>query len=290
MEIFWFLLALLSTLSHSLKWFFQKLNLKDINSNTLIFVLSWWSLIFWLPFVVNLWIPEISLKLFLVFIVGSVLFYIWKLFHFKAMQVEDISYIAPLMWLVTLWVVFLWMLILKEIPSLIWLIWIIIILISVYILNIQKYHTNFLEPIKHLFTNKWSRLFLITIFCYSFTNILDKIWVQESYPIFWIFLMNLSLFIISSFWLKKTYKKDILFIKDKYKLLIVTLFFYCLWHIAQFTAIQYIFIWYMSAIKTASLLFTIMLWWIFLNEKDILKKMILWLFIVIGLVLIYLGK
>lgn len=290
MEILWFLLAIVSALSHSIKGMFQKINLKDINSNTLIFVLSWLSTLFWIPFIITMWIPDISLKLILVFVLWSILFYIWKLFHFKALQIEDISYISPLMWLVTVWVVFLWMLFLNEVPSVYWITWIGFILIWVYFLNLQKYHTRFFEPIKHLYTNKWSQLFLITVICYSFTNIFDKIWVAESYPIFWIFLMNLSLFVISSFKLNKTFKKDILFFKKHSVLLLITFLFYVLGHITQMTAIQYIFIWYMSAIKTASLLFTIILWGIFFKEKDILKKFIYWLIIVMGLIFIYLGK
>ena len=290
MEILGFLLAITSALSHSIKWMFQKVNLKDINSNTLIFVLSWLSTLFWIPFIVHMWIPEISLKVVLVFVLWSALFYIWELFHFQALQIEDISYISPLMWLVTVWVVCLWAVILNEIPSIYWIIGIGLILMWVYFLNLQKYHTKFFEPIKHLYTNKWSQLFLITVICYSFTNILDKIWVAESYPIFWIFLMNLSLFIISSFKLNKTFKKDISFFRTHWVLIWITFFFYVLGHITQMTAIQYIFIWYMSAIKTASLLFTIILWWIFFKEKDIMKKFTYWVLIVIGLIFLYLGK
>lgn len=290
MEILGFLLAITSALSHAIKWMFQKVNLKDINSNALIFVLSWLSTLFWIPFIIKMWIPEISLKLLIVFILWSVLFYIWKLFHFKALQIEDISYISPLTWLVTVWVLILGIIILDEIPSIYWAIWVGFILIWVYFLNLQKYHTKFFEPIKHLYTNKWSQLFLISIICYSFTNILDKIWVAESYPIFWIFLMNLSLFVISSFKLNKTFKKDITFFRTHWGLVWITFFFYVLGHITQMTAIQYIFIWYMSAIKTASLLFTIILWWIFFKEKDILKKLAYWVLIVLWLVFIYLGK
>ena len=289
MELIWFFLAILTAFSHSLKGIFQKTNLKDINSNTLVFILSGLSIIFWFPFVLYNWIPEITLKLILVFIFSWILFYIWKIFSFKALQEEDISYISPLNWLITIGVLFLWFILLKETPSFFWILWVLIILFGVYFLNLEKYHTKFFDPIKHIFTNKWSQFFLITVVCYSFTNIFDKIWVLESYPIFWLFMMNVFLFFTSLYWFLKTYKKDLTYIKKSYLVLLWTFVFYALWHISQMTAIQYIFIWYMSAIKTAGMLFTIVLWWIFFKEKDLLRKFIIWFFIVLGVILIYFG-
>ena len=290
MEFIWFLLAILTAFSHAFKWIFQKINLKDMNSNTLIFLLSAWSIVFWFPFICYLGLPEITIKLILVFIFSGILFYIWKFFSFKALQEEDISYISPLHWLITIGVLFLWFILLKETPSFFWILWVLIILFWVYFLNLQKYHTKFFEPIKHIFTNKWSQFFLITVVCYSFTNIFDKIGVLESYPIFWLFMMNVFLFFTSFYWFTKTYKKDIWYIKNKYLLLLGTFVFYALWHIAQMTAIQYIFIGYMSAIKTAWMIFTIILWWIFFKEKDLLRKFIIWFFIVLWIVLIYFAK
>jgi len=90
MEAFWFFLAVLTSLSHSFKWVLQKAGLKNINSNTLVFVLSGLSVIFWLPFVIYTWIPELTTKLIWVFVLSWVLLYIWKLFSFKALQAEDI--------------------------------------------------------------------------------------------------------------------------------------------------------------------------------------------------------
>ncbi|QFR39376.1 DMT family transporter [Candidatus Gracilibacteria bacterium 28_42_T64] len=290
METIGFLLAILTAFSHSAKGIFQKTNLKNINSNTLVFILSGLSILFWFPFVLYIGIPEITGKLILVFIFSGILFYAGKLFSFKALQSEDISYISPLNGLITVGVLLLGFILLKETPNLFGILGVFIILFGVYFLNFQKYHTNFFEPIKHIFTNKGSQFFLITVVCYSFTNIFDKIGVLETYPIFWLFIMNIFLFFTSLFGFLKTYKKDIQYIKNSYLVLIGTFVFYAIGHIAQMTAIQYIFIGYMSAIKTAGMLFTIILGGIFFKESNLPRKFLIGIFIVLGVVLVYFGK
>lgn len=282
----WFTLAILSAICQSFKDISIKNNLKDISSNTLIFMLSWLSIIFWFPFVINIWIPELSMKFWTVFFISGTLFYIWKMFNFKAMEIEDISYIAPLKWLMTVWVLILSIFLLDEIPSLLGIIWIILILIWTYFLNITKYNTGILEPILRIFKNKGSRFFLVTIFCYSITVVLDKIWIIESYPIFWIFMMNIFLFTLSLKNFIPNYKKEQKLIKKNIKFILLTSVLYWLSHITQMEAINIIFAWYVSAIKISSMLFTIILWWIFFNEKDIKKKLTIGLLIVLGVILI----
>jgi len=289
MENFWFLLAILMSFINALKEISIKHNLKDIDSNSFIFILSSLSVIFWLPFVFYEGIPELSLKFWWVFFLSWILFYIWKLFNFKAMQAEQISYIAPLKALPTLGSLILWIVFLKELPSTVWIIWVIIVLFWVYILNLQKYHTKFFDPIIYLFKNKWARFYLITVFAYSFTIILDKIWVLESYPIFWIFMMNIFLFIMSFNKGRKKILENKNILIEKYKFIILTFLLYAGSHIAQMTAIQYIFVSYVSLIKTAWILFVILFWWIFFKEKDILRKLWIWTIIVLGVTLIYLS-
>ena len=226
MESFWFFMAILMSFVTSLKEISIKSNLKDINSNTLIFLLSWLSIIFWLPFLLYQWIPELSLKFWLVFFISGILFYIWKLFNFKAMQAEDISFIAPLKWLVSIWAIIVWIFILNEYPSLIWWIWITVILLWAYFLNLQKYHTKFLDPFIHIVTNKWSRYYLVSVLAYSFTVILDKIWVLESSIIFWIFMMQLFLFCVSSKNFKKSFIESKIIIQKKYKFILLSFILY----------------------------------------------------------------
>lgn len=290
METFWFLLAILMTFVSSLKEIAIKSNLKNIDSNTLIFILSGLSIIFWFPFIIYEGFPELSLKFWWVFFLSGVLFYIGKLFNFKAMQAEEISYIAPLKWLVSLWVLILWIFILKEIPPITWIIWAILVLFWTYLLNLQKYHTKFFEPIIHLFKNKWAQFYLITVVCYSFTVVFDKIWVLESTPIFWIFMMNIFLFVMSFNKFKKKLPETKNILIEKYKFISLAFWLYALSHITQMTAIQYIFASYVSIIKTAWMLFAIILWWLFFKENNILRKMWIWVIIVVWVILMYLAK
>lgn len=287
MESIWFLLAILSSFVQSLKEISIKNNLKGIDSNALIFILSFLSIIFWFPFIIYNWIPELSLKFWWVFFLSWILFYIWKLFSFKAFQVGDISTISPLKSLITVFSLFLWILIVWDKPSFLWLIWIIVIVVWVYFLNLQKYHTKIYDPIMHLFKNKWSKYFLVSIICYSFTFVFDKVWVLESNPIFWVFMMNFFLFFTSFNNFKKDYFKNKTFLITKYKFLFLTFFFYALSHITQMTALQFILLQYVSAIKTSSLLFAIVIWWLFFKEKWLKRKFLIWLIIVSWVILIY---
>lgn len=287
MITFWFLLALLSSFIQALKEISIKNNLKNLDWNTLIFILSGLSLILWFPFVLYNWIPDLSSKFFIVFFLSWFLFYIWKLFNFKALQIEDISYISPLKSLISIFVLFLWIIILNEIPNIFWLIGLLLVLIWLYLLNIQKYHKKFIEPIVHIFKNKGSQFFLVTIFCYGFTNIFDKIWVLETNPIFWIFVMNLFLFFVSLKNFLKDFSKNKEFITKRYKSILITFLFYSTSHITQMASLQYIFASYVSVIKSSSMLFVIIIWWIFFKEKDLLRKFFIWLLILVWIIFIY---
>lgn len=150
----WFWLAILSAIFQSFKEISIKNNLRELHSNSLIFLLSWLSVVFWLPFVLYIWVPELSLKFWLVFFVSWTLFYIWKIFSFKAIQIEDVSYLAPFKWLLTIWVVILSIFILDEYPSFLWLLWIVLIIIWTYLLNINSSNKKLIDPFLHIIKNK----------------------------------------------------------------------------------------------------------------------------------------
>lgn len=282
----WFTLAIFSAIFQSLKQVYAKKNLKNISSDMLVFLLSLFWLIFWLPFVIYFWFPELSLKFILIFLFSGSLFYIWKIFNYKALEVADISYLSPLKSLLTIWVLIISAIFLKEYPSFLWYLWIFFILIGVYLLNTAKYHTKFLDPFINIAKNKWARLYFVMILCYSITTILDRVWVAETYPIFWIFSMNFFIFLFSLRGFLKVKKKELSIVRKNFLPIFITFIFYALTNICQMTAIDMIFIWYFSAIKISSMLFSIILWWIFFKEKDIKKKLLIWLLIVLGVILI----
>lgn len=286
----WFLLAIIVAILQWVKETSLKSNLKNINSNILIFLLAFFSVLFWLPFIVYFWIPDLSIKFWWVFLLSGFTLYVWKLLNFRAMQAEEISYIAPFRWLIMICVVIFSFILLWEYPSVLGWLGIFLILLWIYLLNITKYHTKFLDPILHITKNKSFLFILFSSIFYWLTTVLDKIGLSEAYPIFWIFIVNLYLVLISSKNFISTFSSNKKSILNSYNVIVITFILYLLIQLIQMEALKLIYPWYFSWIKNSSMLFTIILWWIFFNEKDIKKKLLTWLFIVLWVILIIVWK
>lgn len=271
---------------NSIKEIFTKHSLKTVDTKLLIWIVSLFSSFLMLPFVINEWLPNFTQTFFLAFIFGWILYFIWKFYYFKALKYWEISYIAPLKWLVTVNVIFTSWLLLWEIPRITWILWLFFVILWVYTLSIQKGHIKFLDPIKHLFTNKWSRFYLITALVYGFTVTIDKIWVLETSPFFWWFSMNMFLFFVTLPNIIKNKKKSKKLITDNYKVLSWLILLHTTVYIWQMYVIQNILASYTSAFKTSSALFTIVIWWLFFKEKDLKKKFVSWLIILAWIILI----
>ncbi|USN58999.1 MAG: EamA family transporter [Candidatus Peribacteria bacterium] len=154
-------------------------------------------------------------------------------------------------------------------------------------MNLQKYHSRFIDPILFFWRDPGARLYLVTIVCYSFTNIFDKIGVTETSPVFWIFMMNVFLLVMSLKDMKQSYVQDMQVVKKKYLSFGSTFAFYAGSHITQMFAIQYLFVSYLSAIKIASMLLVIIFGGLFFKEQGVLKKAMVGTIIVFGVILIY---
>lgn len=285
-----FLLAwVLLSFVNSFKEISIKYSLKTIDTQLLIWIMSFFSSLLMLPFVISEWIPNLTPKYFAAFWIWWILYFIWKYFYFKALEIWDISFIAPLKWFVILNVILTSWLLLWEVPSSIWFIWMILIVLWIYVLSIQKWHISFLDPIKHLITNKWSRLYLITSVAYWFTVTIDKIGVLETSPFFWAFSMTSFLFFVTLPKIIKDFWKTKKIIIKNYKILSWIVILQTCISVWQMYIISNILASYTSAFKASSALFSIVIWWIIFKEKDLQKRFLAWLIIVWGIILIVLS-
>jgi|SaaInlStandDraft_5_1057022.scaffolds.fasta_scaffold02138_6 uncharacterized membrane protein len=283
----YFLIAwVLLSFVNSIKEIFIKHSLNKVDSKLLVWVMSLFSSLLMLPFVIREWIPELTNKFYIAFFFWWVIYFIWKFFYFEALKNWEISFISPLKWLVTVNVIFTSWLLLGEVPSFVWLMWMILAIVWVYILSIQKWHVKIIDPIKHLFTDKWSKLYLITALAYWFTVTIDKIGVLETSPFFWWFCMNMFLFFVTIPYLLKNLAKSKNFLINNYKILSWLVILHASIYIWQMYVIQNILASYTSAFKSSSALFTVIIWWIFFKEKDLKKKFFSALLIVLWIVLI----
>lgn len=264
-----------------------KHSLKNIDSWLLAWMTSLFTIFFSIPFLVNEWLPnEFSPNFIWILLFWWVFYYFWKFFNFSSLKHGDISLIWPMKWLVTLSTIFTSFLLLWEIPSKIWVVWLLLIVLGTYLLTIEKSHTHFLDPIKALLKNKWSRLYLICIMFYWFTVTFDRMWVLWSSVWFWTVSMNTFVFLFSL--------PD--FIKNKWKIistfkwiylsfsLIVVLHFIV--YVSQMYVVGEILVPYTSAFKTSTALFAVVIWWWFFKEKWLLQRFLSALIILSGVALI----
>ncbi|NQZ85449.1 MAG: EamA family transporter [Nanoarchaeales archaeon] len=283
-----FLIMIVSAFLYSLKTIITKHNLKVISSNSMIFITTVISSIILFPFVLFYGFPEFSFKLLFFIIINGVIFYFAKYFAFRALQKEDISIIAPLTGVVTLMVMITSFFILSESPTLFGFFGILLVVIGVYLLNTQKYHTKLLDPIKHLFTNEGTKLYMIATLFYGFVVVLDKMGVLLSSPLFWTFIISVVMAVVSSFKFKKNFKKEKKFIISSYKPLSLIIVLYILVHLSQMYAITLILASYVSALKTLNVLFTICIGGLFFKEKNLFRKFLIGCVIIVGVMMIML--
>lgn len=264
-----------------------KHSLKNINTWVLAWLTALFTIFISLPFLFIEWIPEKFPPNFIwTFLFWWVFYYFWKFFNFTSLKLWDISLIAPMKWLVTFFTVVTSILLLWENVSLLWWLGLTLIISWIYLLAVEKTHTNVLSPIKALWTNKWSKMFLIAVMFYWFTVTIDRMWVLWSSIWFWTISMNLFVFIFSLPDIIKHRKNIIPSFKNLYFSFFLIVSLHSIIYISQMYIVSQILAPYTSAFKTSSALFSVIIWWWFFQEKWLIKKFISALIILLWTMLI----
>ena len=131
---------------------------------------------------------------------------------------------------------------------------------------------TFIAPIRALFRDPGSRMFLIALCFYGFTVTFDRMGIHASSIWLWAFLMNSIVFIMSSrdiYKYRKTLRKNI---KKEYKALVILIVLHVWIYISQMYIVSEIIAPYTSAFKSASALFSIVLGGWFFREKNLLQR------------------
>jgi drug/metabolite transporter (DMT)-like permease len=180
--MFWTLLTIAAALGQSSKDALAKRLSGKLNSYTLSVGIAFCivlcvtpSLFFNQNFIVNLtplWL--------LVFLFTGVMFAITQVLMNKAFAISDLSVTIPILNFSTLWTLVLSPFLLGEFPNSIQLTGIVLITIGAYILKLTKETKSFLEPLKHLLTDRGSQYMLIVSFIWGLDTILGKIGARET--------------------------------------------------------------------------------------------------------------
>ncbi len=238
-----------------------------------------------IPFIVQEGIPSHIDSWFLwVVLGGGIFYYFGKFFNFTALSLGDISYITPMKGLVSIAVIFSSLLLLGEGVTLGGWLGIFLIFLGTYFLALEKTHTHIFAPIRALWTNAGSKMYLISVLMYGFTVTFDRMGVQGSSIWIWTFLMNFIMFVMSSRDLyseRKTIRQDM---RKYWKVLFFILSLHVFVYVSQMWIVSQVIAPYTSGFKAASALFAVIFGGWFFKEKDIMKRFIAAMIILIGVI------
>jgi bacterial/archaeal transporter family protein len=240
-----------------------------------------------LPFLIFQGIPEtvFSWSFLTALILGWACYFGGKYLSFTSYKLGDISYITPLKGLTTVFSIFTAFLIFGQIPSIWGFIGIIFIFIGTYTLGFKK-NIWFFGPIRHLFTEKSSQIYLMAVFFYGFSIPIDKWWVEASTPFFWVFCMNLVLFLWT---FKKVVRERKVFLKEVSPYMgrfFLWTFLQILNLLSYLYCIERMPVSYVSGFKTASIIFVVLIGGYIFQEKDLRKRSFASLIVFLGLLCI----
>lgn len=278
----WIVYALATAFFESLNGVFSKKSTKKLD----IYTVSWsyriLSVIFLLPIIFFTPVPQITNGFWMALTISGILNTLATVLIVIAFKKSDISLVAPLIVITPLFLTITSPLIVGESVSALGLVGIIAIVLGAYLLNLKGKAT--LKPFKELLRQRGPQLMLIVALLFSITSNFDKIGVQASSPLFWIFAMNIviSLLLLPIVLIKKTITKAI----PHYKTLIPLGLVSALTMLFQMIAINIGPVPYVIAIKRLSIIISIVWGATLFKEKNIRERVLGSLCMIAGLVLL----
>jgi drug/metabolite transporter (DMT)-like permease len=279
----WIFLAGVSACVQAIEFVFTKNVSKRIDpfvlSTMFAFVLlvcSWLRLLFvwWFTFY---WYSNTFWAIVLASVIA---FAVWRYFFTISLSLSDISVISPLLVLVPLFTLWTWAVILWEIPSVYWRIWVFLIILWSYFIKIWWNRWKwFFYPFIALWFDPWVKYMLYAAVLRSLINPLVKIVLEEIDVIWYLFLSELWVILISLPYVYYTRSQWLstltMLSNDKQVLQWVLLAWICkfLAKAAMILSFTYIFVVYSISITRLWSIVAVLLWWLVYNEKHIWWKL-----------------
>jgi drug/metabolite transporter (DMT)-like permease len=187
----WLIFGILTAFFEAVKDVFSKQNLKKNDEYVVAWSLAFFSAVFLAPFLFFIEIPQLNPQLnplfWIALLIGASINAVTAILYIKAIKLSDLSLTVPLVALTPLFMLLTSPLIVGEYPNFFDCIGIFLIVTGSYLLNIKEKSQGYLAPFKALLHEPGPKLMLIVAFLWSITSNFDKIGVQNSSPIFWLF-------------------------------------------------------------------------------------------------------
>ena len=268
----WLILASLSAFFEAVKDVVSKHNLKANDEYVVTWSLTFFTAAFLTPLLFIIEIPQLNQQFWIALLIGGSMNAVIALLYIKAIKLSDLSLAVPLVALTPLFMLLTSPLIVGEYPNFFDGIGVFLIVMGSYLLNIKEKSQGYLAPFKALLHQPGSKLMLLVAFLWSITTNFDKIGVQNSSPIFWVFalLTSMSVLLLPVL-LHKTSnpKRQII---QYLPMLMATGFFNALGVICQMQALTMTLVVQVIALKRTSVLMGVLFGHFIFKEKDIQER------------------
>ena len=268
----WLILASLSAFFEAVKDVVSKHNLKANDEYVVTWSLTFFTAAFLTPLLFIIEIPPLNQQFWIALLIGGIMNAVIALLYIKAIKLSDLSLAVPLVALTPLFMLLTSPLIVGEYPNFFDGIGVFLIVMGSYLLNIKEKSQGYLAPFKALLHQPGSKLMLLVAFLWSITTNFDKIGVQNSSPIFWVFalLTTMSVLLLPVL-LHKTSnpKRQII---QYLPMLMATGFFNALGVICQMQALTMTLVVQVIALKRTSVLMGVLFGHFIFKEKDIQER------------------
>lgn len=290
-NIIWLFLALASAVFVALNNVITKKLSFSANEDTILYGKYLFAALFSTILIFFIDIPKIKPSFYYSIVIASIIDIIGFLFLIKAIVSADLGKAYPLVAFTPIFLILTAFFILGELPSLLGIFGIIIIVSGAYLLRLGSAKISLLEPFKLLFREKGPKYVLLTAFSFSLAGPFFKKAILNSSPWFALFARFLLATVLLTFIfllrkrIYKIYKQTI----TNFKLLFLNGVTTFLITSTIFLAFQFTLTVYAISVKRTSILFTIILGFIFFKEKDFTKSLVAGVVMMVGLFLIALG-
>jgi len=274
----WFFYALTFAITSSLGVIISKKILRETNE----YLYLWLSGIFVLPIffltIVSFYqIPKFD-EIFLRFVSISVaLDVVAAVLAYKAIKSAEVSLVAPMSAFNPVFTALISFIFLSEKITFHGGIGILLICLGAYVLQISKLRNDWLDPVRGFMKNRAIQFSLLAYFIWSITPILQKAAILHTtpqVPAFVGFSGLLGMVTVLTFFAARYFKDIGSTLKKNFILLFIVGVLGVIGNISAFTTFSLTNLGYATAVFKLSMIFTVILGWVFFKEKNIKDRII----------------
>ncbi len=282
----WFLFALLSAFSESLKDIFSKKRLAEVDEYSAAWGMRMFAALCLIPVVLFFGIPSLGSSFWFALLVAGFLNMAAQVLYFRALKSSDISVSVPVLSFTPVFLIVTSPLIVGESPAIVGVAGIFMIVIGAYVLQLSEANKGLLEPFKALIHKPGPRMMLGVAFIWSITSNMDKIGIQNSSPFFWAFSISLFIAVGLSFFVFTGKNSAMRHWKGLFPLGLFNAFSLAF----QMLAVSIALVPYVIALKRTSIISSVISGHFVFRERNFAERLVGALIMVAGVVLILLSS